>query len=52
MNEREEVQATNLCLTKAMPFVQGLYEGIEKGLREHGHRPTQVVYCDQPQGMF
>ncbi|KAF8163895.1 hypothetical protein K438DRAFT_1942002 [Mycena galopus ATCC 62051] len=52
MNENEEVRATTMCLTKAMPFVQGLYEGIEKGLREHGHEPTQVVYCNQPQGMF
>ncbi|KAF7363971.1 hypothetical protein MSAN_01055600 [Mycena sanguinolenta] len=50
VNEYEEVRATTLCLTKAMPFVQGLYEGIEKGLKEHGHKPTQVVYCDQPQG--
>ncbi|KAJ7222646.1 hypothetical protein C8J57DRAFT_1482271 [Mycena rebaudengoi] len=49
MNENEEVRATTMCLTKAMPFVQGLYEGIEKGLREHGHEPTQVVCCDQPQ---
>ena len=52
VNENEEVRATTWCLTKAMPFVQGLYKGIEKGLREHGHQPTQVVYCDQPQGMF
>ncbi|KAF7371680.1 hypothetical protein MVEN_00024200 [Mycena venus] len=49
INEREEVQVTTLCLTKSMYFVEGMLMGIEKGLREHGHKPTQVVYCDQPQ---
>ncbi|KAJ7738044.1 hypothetical protein DFH07DRAFT_944113 [Mycena maculata] len=29
VNENEEVRATTWCLTKAMPFVQGLYKGIE-----------------------
>jgi hypothetical protein len=35
-----------------MFFLEGLYQGIEKGLKEHGHKATQVMYCDQPQGEF
>jgi hypothetical protein len=35
-----------------MFFLEGLYQGIEKGLKEHGHKATQVIYCDQPQGEF
>ncbi|KAF8188822.1 hypothetical protein K438DRAFT_1764080 [Mycena galopus ATCC 62051] len=49
VNEWEEVRSTILCLTKSMTFVEGTHQGIEQGLKEHGHKPTQVVYSDQPQ---
>ncbi|KAJ3821689.1 hypothetical protein F5880DRAFT_1485618, partial [Lentinula raphanica] len=49
VNEFEEVRGQALCLTKSLSFVRGMYDGIAKGLAAHGHGPTRIIYCDQPQ---
>ncbi|KAJ3842724.1 hypothetical protein F5878DRAFT_697092 [Lentinula raphanica] len=49
VNEFEEVRGQALCLTKSLSFVRGMYDGIAKGLQAHGHGPTRIIYCDQPQ---
>ncbi|KIK54977.1 hypothetical protein GYMLUDRAFT_1021476 [Collybiopsis luxurians FD-317 M1] len=49
VNEWEQVRAQSFCLTKSLSFVQGMYERLREGLRAHGHPPTRVIYCDQPQ---
>ncbi|KAJ7823132.1 hypothetical protein B0H14DRAFT_3146115 [Mycena olivaceomarginata] len=49
VNEFEEVRAHSLTSTKSLSFVKDLLEGIQQGLKDSNHPPTQIVYTDSPQ---
>ncbi|KAJ7909937.1 hypothetical protein B0H13DRAFT_2272705 [Mycena leptocephala] len=49
MNEFEEVRAHSLTQTKSLGFVQDVFEGIQEGLKNANHPPTQLFYTDSPQ---
>ncbi|THU78917.1 hypothetical protein K435DRAFT_876103 [Dendrothele bispora CBS 962.96] len=50
VNEFEECRAQALTLTKSLSLVKDLYSGIEKGLKEHGHSQTKLMYTDNASG--
>lgn len=52
LNEFEEIRGQGLTLTKSLAFVHDLYGGIAKGLEEHGHPPTSLMYTDHATGML
>jgi len=39
-----------LAPTKSMDFLKDMFEGIQQGLKDANHPPTQVFYTDSPQG--
>ena len=49
LNPLEEACGQALTLTKSLDFVEGVYTKLAAGLKEHGHRPTQLMYTDNAQ---
>ena len=37
--------------TKALSYVSEVYKGIKTSLEKTEQEPTQVIYCDQPEGV-
>jgi hypothetical protein len=50
LNQFEETRSTAMTPTKSLSYVCGVYQGIKKSLEVTCQPPTQVFYCDQPQG--
>ncbi|KAJ7474233.1 hypothetical protein FB451DRAFT_1398222 [Mycena latifolia] len=49
LNEFEEVRGHSLTQTKALGFVADMFDGIQEGLKNSNHPPTQIFYTDSPQ---
>ena len=50
INEYEEAHNSAMVPTKALSYVSEVYEGIKTSLEKTEQEPTQVIYCDQPEG--
>ena len=49
LNHFKEACGQALTLTKSLDFIEGIYMKLAAGLKEHGHRPTQLMYTDNAQ---
>lgn len=52
VNEFEQCRAQALTLTKGLPYVRDMYDGIAQGLEIHGHSPTRHMFTDNASGML
>jgi hypothetical protein len=50
INEYEEARSSAMVPTKALSYVSEVYKGIKTSLEKTEQEPTQVIYCDQPEG--
>jgi len=50
INEYEEARSLAMVPTKALSYVSEVYKGIKTSLEKTEQEPTQVIYCDQPEG--
>jgi hypothetical protein len=50
INEYEEAHSSAMVPTKALSYVSEVYKGIKTSLEKTEQEPTQVIYCDQPEG--
>jgi hypothetical protein len=50
LNEDEQLRGHSLTPSKALSYVQDMFEGIQQGLKNMNHPPTQLIYTDSPQG--
>ncbi|KAL0566774.1 hypothetical protein V5O48_015230 [Marasmius crinis-equi] len=48
VNEWEEIRAQAMALTKGFSILPQMFTEVSVGLKEHGHQPTAVYYCDNP----
>ncbi|KAJ7301052.1 hypothetical protein DFH08DRAFT_827905 [Mycena albidolilacea] len=48
VNSDEEVRAYAFTLTQSFPPLREVYERMQLELQRHGHRPTQLLYTDNP----
>ncbi|KAK1232444.1 hypothetical protein PQX77_004420 [Marasmius sp. AFHP31] len=48
VNEWEEIRAQSLTLTKGFSILPEMFKQVSAGLKEHGHQPTSIYYCDNP----
>ncbi|KAE9397154.1 hypothetical protein BT96DRAFT_996110 [Gymnopus androsaceus JB14] len=48
MNEWEEIRAQAMALTKGFSILPEMFKQVSIGLKEHGHKPTALYYCDNP----
>ena len=49
LNHFEVAHVQALTLTESLDFVEGVYTKLAAGLKEHGHRPTQLMYTNNTQ---
>lgn len=49
LNHFEDTHGQALTLTNSLDLVEGVYTKLAAGLKEHGHRPTQLMYTDNAQ---
>jgi hypothetical protein len=52
LNDLGQTRGMQLVLTKANASIRPMLEGIARGLAEHGHAPTQLVWSDSASGMM
>ncbi|KAL0956752.1 hypothetical protein HGRIS_002871 [Hohenbuehelia grisea] len=50
LNEDEQIRGQALTLTKSLSLVRDMYAGIERGLKDHGHPPTEYMWTDSAAG--
>ncbi|KAF9044693.1 hypothetical protein BDP27DRAFT_1374097 [Rhodocollybia butyracea] len=48
VNEWEEIRAQAMALTKGFSILPEMFKQVSVGLKEHGHQPTALYYCDNP----
>ncbi|KAL0563845.1 hypothetical protein V5O48_018216, partial [Marasmius crinis-equi] len=48
VNEWEEIRAQAMGLTKGFSILPEMFKEVSVGLKEHGHQPTALYFCDNP----
>ncbi|KAF9059130.1 hypothetical protein BDP27DRAFT_1431786 [Rhodocollybia butyracea] len=48
INEWEEIRAQLMTLTKGFSVLPEMFKQFSNGLKEHGHPPTSLYFCDNP----
>ncbi|KAG7093302.1 hypothetical protein E1B28_006984 [Marasmius oreades] len=48
VNEWEEIRAQAMALTKGFSILPEMFKQVSIGLKEHGHQPTSLYFCDNP----
>jgi hypothetical protein len=51
VNHMEQIRSTAPVPTKSLSYVSDVHKGIGESIKATGQPPTQVFYCDQPQGI-